>query len=411
MATSSASGVARERIPAGVWMLGGVSLSVALGFGVVAPAIPLFAREYGVGKTAIGLAISAFAFFRFVSALGAGSLVERFGERRMLVLGLLTVAVSSVAAALAPAYPLFVALRGVGGIGSAAFTVSAISLVLRLSPPTMRGRCTNIFQSGFLLGGVVGPGIGGPLTDVDPRMPFFFYGGTLLLAAAVAGFGLRGRDGRRDPAELVAEAAAEQDGEGAGPALTVRAALRHPAYVSALLVSFGTGWTLMGVRNSLFPLYVVEDLARSATFAGIGILVGAAAQAVGLIRAGWFVDAVGRRPATILGSTAATVAILIIVAFPSATGFLAGMVGLGLGAALLGSGPSAIVGDVSAGRAGKTVAVFQMASDIGAMSGPIVAGALADRWGTGPAFYVTAAVLAVGLLAAVRMPETRPGTR
>ena len=388
-------------------MLGGVSLSVALGFGVVAPAIPLFAREYGVGKTAIGLAVSAFAFFRFVSALGAGSLVERFGERRILVLGLLTVAASSVAAAMAPVYPLFVALRGVGGIGSAAFTVSAISLVLRLAPPSMRGRCTNVFQSGFLLGGVVGPGIGGPLTDVDPRMPFFFYGGTLLLAAAVAGFGLRGRDGRADsPATQVADAAADAP----KPTLRVGAALRHPAYVSALLVSFGTGWTLMGVRNSMFPLYVVEDLGRSATFAGIGILVGAAAQAVGLTRAGWLVDTVGRRPATVAGSAAATAAIVCLVVFPSAAGFLAAMVGLGLGASLLGSGPSAIVGDVSAGRAGRTVAVFQMASDIGAMSGPIAAGALADRWGTAPAFYATAAVLAVGLLAAIRMPETRPAT-
>lgn len=404
-----------ERIPPGVWMLGGVSLSVALGFGVMAPAIPLFAREYGVGKTAIGLAISAFAFFRFVSAMGAGRLVERFGERRLLVIGLLTVAVSSVTAALAPVYPLFVALRGIGGIGSAAFSVSAMSLVLRLAPASVRGRSTNVFQSGFLLGGVVGPGIGGPLTDVDPRMPFFFYGVTLVLAAAVAQFGLRGRDGRLVRQDIIDETAAsdraaasgQQPAAGKPPAFSIRDALRHPAYVSALLVSFGTGWTLMGVRNSLFPLYVVEDLGRTATFAGIAILVGAAAQAVGLLRAGWFVDSIGRRPATVAGSAAAVTALVIIDLIDTPAGFLLGMVCLGLGASLLGSGPAAIVGDVAGGRPGPAVALFQMASDVGAMSGPIVAGALADGFGTGSAFAVTAVVLAVGLVAAVRMPETR----
>ena len=48
-------------LPSEVRALVGVAFMVALGFGLVAPAIPLFARQFGVGKTAAGAVISAFA--------------------------------------------------------------------------------------------------------------------------------------------------------------------------------------------------------------------------------------------------------------------------------------------------------------------------------------------------------------
>jgi MFS family permease len=127
-------------LPREVGVLAIVAFVVALGFGVVAPAIPLFARSYGVGTTAVGFAISAFAFFRFVSAFGSGSLVERIGERAVLATGLVVVALATGTAALAGNFPLFVALRAAGGVGSAMFTVAALSLLLRTAPASQRGR-------------------------------------------------------------------------------------------------------------------------------------------------------------------------------------------------------------------------------------------------------------------------------
>lgn len=392
-------------IPGSIWVLTGVAFAVALGFGVVAPAIPLFAREYGVGRTAVGMAISAFAFFRFVSALTAGSLVDRFGERRLLVAGLLTVAITTGTAPLSPNYVGFVALRGIGGVGSAAFTVAATSLVLRLAPQAVRGRAMNRYQSGFLFGGVTGPALGGFLTEISPRVPFFFYGCTLVIAALVALIGLRADDRRRASAKAAAAT---------GPAPgwdDVLLALRHPAYVAAIVVNFGSGWTLFGVRNSLVPLYVVEDLGRSAQLTGIGLLVGAAFQALALLRAGWYADVAGRRPATLLGAVTATVAVGVLALPGHVAAFLVSMALLGLGSALLGSAPSAQVGDLSPRGGGRLVAAFQMSSDIGAVTGPLVVGWLADTAGFQVAFAATAAVLAMGVIAALRMPETGKPTR
>jgi MFS family permease len=64
------------------------------------------------------------------------------------------------------------------------------------------------------------------------------------------------------------------------------------------------------------------------------------------------------------------------------------------------------MGDVVAGRGGTVVAVFQMAGDLGAVLGPIVAGAIADSGGYGPTFAVSAAVCALPVLAIAAAPET-----
>jgi MFS family permease len=65
------------------------------------------------------------------------------------------------------------------------------------------------------------------------------------------------------------------------------------------------------------------------------------------------------------------------------------------------------VGDVVTGRGGTVVAAFQMAADLGAVVGPLVAGGLADSYSFGAAFAATAVVLFLGLAAALASRETR----
>ena len=114
-----------------VVVLSAVAFCVALGFGIVAPALPIFARSFGVSATAASAVISVFALVRLVGATPAGALVDRVGERTTLAWGLAVVAVSSALAGLATTYLQLLVLRGVGGLGSAMFTVSAMSLLLR----------------------------------------------------------------------------------------------------------------------------------------------------------------------------------------------------------------------------------------------------------------------------------------
>lgn len=383
-------------LPREVRVLAVVAFVVALGFGVVAPAIPLFARDFGVGTTAVGLAVSAFAFFRFVSAFGGGSLVERLGERTVLATGLVVVAVTTGLAGLAGSFPVFLALRAVGGVGSAMFTVAALALLLRVSPPTHRGRAAATWQGGFILGGIAGPAAGGLLTELSPRLPFLLYAGTLLVAGAVAMTMLR-----VPPGPAAVDPGPDLD---AGP-VPLSAALRSRVYLAALVANLGVGWVLFGVRNSLVPLYVTEELGRGAAWAGAGLLAGSAAQALGLLRSGRLADTWGRRPSLVLGAALGTGALALLV-LPPVTGlFLVSMAAYGLAASLLASVPAALVGDVSPARGGRVVAVFQMSADLGAVVGPLAAGWLTDVASYQVAFAVSTAVVGAGLAAALALPR------
>jgi dipeptide/tripeptide permease len=107
----------------------------------------------------------------------------------------------------------------------------------------------------------------------------------------------------------------------------------------------------------------------------------------------------------VLGSTLATGSVALLVGPPSTAVFLASMAVFGLGASLLASAPAALVADVSPARGGRVVAVFQMASDLGGILGPLAAGALTDAVDYQLAFGVTAAVLFAGLAAALALPR------
>lgn len=385
-------------LPREVAVLTAVAFSVAVGFGIVAPAIPVFAREFGVGRTAAGAVISAFAFMRLVSALSSGRLVNRIGERLVLATGIGIVAVSSALAGLSQNYTQLLLLRGVGGIGSAMFTVSAMSLLLRVVGPDQRGRATGLWQSGFLLGAIAGPALGGVLTDISTRAPFFVYAGTLAVAGSIGMAYLT-------HTHLHEQEAAQATSPRAP--VTLPSALRVSGYRAALANNFGNGWALFGVRSSLVPLFVVEGLDRSATWTGIGFLFSSAAQGLLLLPAGKFSDSRGRRPAMLIGGAVATTSMLLVTVSESLLVYVVAMTLFGVGSAFLSVAPSAVVGDVVAGRGGTVVAAFQMSADLGAVIGPLLAGWLADEYSFGAAFGATAGVLALGLLSSVAARETR----
>jgi MFS family permease len=283
-------------------------------------------------------------------------------------------------------------LRGVGGIGSAMFTVSAMTLLLRSVDPGRRGRAMSIFHGGFLLGGMTGPAVGGLLALISLTAPFFFYAGTLVVAGVVGLLLLR-----RGRAESVADAQAETR--------PFRAILRDSRFRAACLTNLSSGWTGHGVRSSLVPVLVVEVLDRPASWTGIAFACAAVAQTIALGPAGAFVDSVGRRSAMVGGGLLASASILVVPFAPNVIVLIIALCVFGVAAAFLGTAPAAAVGDAAGGRSGTAVAVFSMCSDLGAIVGPVVAGLLADQFSYGVAFGVSAGLALAAALYALRMPR------
>ncbi len=380
-----------------VAVLSAVAFSVAVGFGIVAPVIPQLARHFGVGRGAAGAVVSVFAGMRLVSALGGGRLVDRFGERLVLASGIAIVAVSSVLAGTAQSYTQFIVMRGAGGVGSAMFTVSALSLILRSVPSDSRGRASGFFSGSFLVGGIAGPGVGALLVPhLGVRGPFFLYAGTLAVAG---GIGLL-----RLPRHVAADP--EDGGDGSPGGVRLRTAIGHPAYQAALAAQFADTWGVLGLRSTLVPLFVIEGLRVEDHWVYLGFLVVAVINVGMLLPAGRFADRRGRRPVLISGLLICAASMVLLALAQSLPGYLAAMAVLGFGSGMLDVSPGAVVGDVLGGRSGQAVAVYQMSGDLGVVIGASAVGVIADGPGFGAAFLVTAGVFVLAGLLAVRAPET-----
>ncbi|MFN8146408.1 MAG: MFS transporter [Candidatus Nanopelagicales bacterium] len=389
-------------LPREVGILSAVAFCVALGFGIVAPAIPIFAQEFHVSAFWASSVISAFALMRLVGALPAGWLVDRTGERTTLIVGLTIVAVSSALAGFSTSFVQLVVLRGIGGLGSAMFTVSALALLLRVAAPEQRGRAAAVWQGGFLLGGIVGPFFGGLVLGISIRLPFFVYAATLGAAVVVVAVTMS-HTHLLDAPEKKAKAARES-----AHWSQLRQALRDRAYVTALSVNLGNGFASFGLRSAIIPLFVVNALHLSPAWVGYGAFASALVQAPLLFVAGPATDTRGRRFALMLGTGITATGFLLLAARESLPWFLVSMAIFGAGAAFLGSGPAAVVGDITGGRReGPIVATFQMMSDVGAVAGPLLAGWIVTATSSYTlAFGVGTVVLVITFLMSATMPET-----
>jgi MFS family permease len=385
-----------------VAILTAVAFTVALGFGIVAPVIPAFARQFGVSVAAAASVISVFALMRVFGALPAGRLVDRFGEPGVMAAGIAVVATSSVLAGFSQSFAELLVLRGSGGVGSALFSISAQALLLGSVPGHQRGRASGLFSGGFLLGGISGPALGGLVAAWSLRAPFFIYGFLLVVPAGLAAVVLRRAPDQR-------RAAARP------PPVRFLAALggavRNPTWRAAASANLADGFAALGVRGALVPLFVREVLHRPPLWTGIGFLLFAALNGAVLIPGGRAADSIGRRPVVVTGCAVSAVGMLMLALLHGPWAFLAALAVAGFGSGLLDVAPAAMIGDIIDRGGGTLVASYQMAGDVGAVTGPVAGGILVDSASYGAAFGLAAAVLGGAALLGLISPETRPGTR
>jgi MFS family permease len=394
--TAAAPPNGTPRIPGEVWVLVAAAFVIAIGFGLISPVLPSLAQSFGVGAFASSVVVSVFAFFRLVFAPAGGSLIARLGERPVYLAGLVIVAVSTGATAFAQDYWQLVLFRGLGGIGSTMFTVSAVALLVRLAPASIRARVSSAYATAFLLGGVGGPVIGGLLGSLGLRVPFLVYAVALLIAAGIVAVFLRNASLRPAPGRPVL------------PSMSVREAWGDSAYRASVGSAFANGWANFGMRNAILPLFAIAVVGKQPWVAGMALAVFAAGNAAGLAIAGRRADRIGRKPFILSGliisgvATAATglaqdLMVLVIVCVVA-----------GIGAGALNPAQQASLADV-VGRernGGPALAAFQMSQDLGSIVGPMIAGLLVDRGSYPLAFGVTGAITLLAAIPWIRARET-----
>lgn len=398
------SGVAAPavKLPREIRVLVAAAFLIAIGFGIVAPVLPQFAQSFHVSVGAAAVVVSVFAFTRLLFAPLSGVLVEKLGERRTYILGILIVAASSAACAFAQNYWQLLLFRGLGGIGSTMFTVSAMGLLIRLAPPQARGKVSSLYAGSFLLGNITGPAAGGLLAGFGLQLPFLVYAGALLLVALLVATQLPAVTALPKQASTTATPP-KQD------ALPLRTALGIPAYRAVLTSSFANGWSAFGIRMALVPLFATAALGAGPEVAGISLAVFAIGTGVALVFSGKLADTWGRKPMILLGLAVNGIGMGVLGFTGDVLWFFVVSAIAGLGSGLMGPAQQATVADVIGNErsGGKVLATFQMSSDFGAIIGPIAAGYLVDAFSYGVAFSMATAVSLVAVLFWLPASETQ----
>lgn len=379
-------------LPRTAWVLSLAGFLVAVGFGVVIPVLTPFARTLGASSFQVGLVVSGFAAVRLVTSPFATRIGHAIGERNTITLGMLIVAASTFGTALAPSITAMLVVRSAGGFGSAIFTVAAMNLLLSTTPENLRGRASGIYQGGFLLGSMGGPAVGGLLALISLTAPFYFY---VVMLVVAAGFTL---------AMLPPRAVAIAPTSHRTPPRFLHV-IRDIRYQAACVTGFGQGWMGHGVRSAIIPIFVTEALLMETAWTGIAFAIAAVFQTAALLPAGNATDRRGRKPVMIAAGLITGLSTLALTMADNIWVLILLLSLFGVGAAMQGTAPTAAVGDATMGRGGLSVAAFSMVIDVGAIIGPLVAGALLDAYSFDLVFLISGIILLTGSVAALFIPK------
>ncbi len=446
------------------WALGLASVAsfmVVLDLLVVATALSTIRRDLGASIAELEWTVNAYTLSFAVLLMTAAVLGDRFGRRRLFAAGLGLFAAASAACAVAPSAGALIAARAVQGAGAALVMPLGLALLNSAFPPQRRGWAMGIFGGVTGLAALVGPVLGGAITQ-GIAWPWIFWINVPigLIAAALAL--------TRLPESYGPRAALDLPGLGLGTAAAL-------GLVWGLVRGNAAGWTSpevtaafaagalaavafilreVSTRAPMLPLRLFRSRSFSAGGAAVFFLnasltgavffmaqfqqvaLGQGPLAAGLRllpwgvtpfliapRAGALADRIGERPLIISGLLlqAAGLAWIAGIAAPGVAypALIAPMVVSGFGFSLaVPAVTKAVVSSAAAGDIGKASGAFSTMRQLGGCFGVAIvaavfaaagsyASARAFSDGFAPAMWVAAALSLAGAAAGLALPRRR----
>lgn len=364
-----------------------------MGVSIISPVLPSYGLSFGVSLALVGLLISAFAVARVLLDMPAGLFSARYGMRRFMLLGLATIAISSLMAGVAVNYYMLLAARIFEGVGSALYTTTSITVVSQLAPPESRGAHLSFYLSTFLLGTSFGPAIGGfASVRFGLSAPFIVYG--LCAAASFFLVLVAVRDVR--PASVSVEKISLRQ---LGRLLT------RFDLMAINLATFAIFVTRQGILNTIVPLYAKYNLGIDEGLLGIVLTLSAVCNLIMMVAAGRMTDLYGRKPFLIGALVLLAALTLVLPLAQDVLGFVILLMLMGLSIGL--SGPiAAWVTDVTEPKdLGAAMGLFRTIGDLGFVIAPVALASLAGDAGGSVGFAPF--LLAGGVILVLSLPLLR----
>jgi MFS transporter, DHA1 family, tetracycline resistance protein len=159
-----------------------------IGFGIVIPILPYYVKSFGVGALETTLMFSTFSFFAFLSSPFLGSISDKVGRRPVLIISIISTAIGWFVFAGANSVLLLFLGRIIDGAAAGNFTTAQSYLVDISKNEQERTSNLGLIGATFGIGFIIGPIMGGVLSNISHSFPFWVAGGLALVNSISAYF-------------------------------------------------------------------------------------------------------------------------------------------------------------------------------------------------------------------------------
>lgn len=373
--------------------------------------LPVLARdEFGIASKTVAVSfIATFGLAKALSNLVAGPLSERFSRRSILIAGWLFGLPVPIMIIFAPSWSWIVAANALLGVNQGLAWSMTVNMKVDLAGPERRGLALGLNESAGYLSVAAAAFLSGVIADSYGLRPEPWY-----LGIGFAGCGLAlSALFIRDTAAFVrieskATTASRQPSLGRSFA---RGSWRDRHLTGISQAGFVNNLN-DGLAWGIFPLFFAShslSLDRVAVLAAVYPLMWGGLQ----LATGWLSDIAGRKPLIVAGMLLQAVAIAAVGVGDGFASWLAALIVLGIGTAMVYPALLAAAGDAVHPKDRATaLGVYRFWRDAGAIGGALVAGALADAFGFEIAIQVVAGLTAAsGVVAAWMVQQPRHAPR
>ena len=366
---------------------------VTVGFGIIFPIMPFFAKNIGATPADIGIIFGLFALMQFLASPFWGQLSDQFGRRPIFLIGLVGFGLSFVMFGLAESLGVIYLARILGGLLSAAVVPAAMAYVADSTDPHQRARWMGLMGAAMSLGFILGPALGGLAGDINLSLPFFIAAGFTFLVAIFAYFFLpesRRALGKTSP--LGSRVNQE--------AFTKLFTLLRTSSRSVLIAGFLSSIS-MTILFATIALYAEAKFGFDQGNVGIFFVVFAGFGALGQgLLVNPLIRKFGEAKVISTGLIVSAVGFLLILLSVDMYSWLILSIPLSLGSAVVGPAMlSWISRRNSPSEQGTVMGVFNSYQSLGRVVGPLAGGALFDIAGADIPLILAAIVLIASVLA------------
>lgn len=357
------------------------------GVGIVIPLLPVYAHDLGASGVYIGLIFGAFSLSRTFFLPYFGRLSDKKGRKPLIVAGLFSYALLSVAFILSNRVETLIAIRFIQGIASAMIIPVVQAYVGDITPEGSEGLLMGMFNMSLFFGLSVGPLIGGVINDRFSLAASFLSMGFLALVGFFLSF------------LLLPPTRSEQVVRNGRPPTEWKKILSDRTIAGLFLFRF-TFTVCIGIIWGFLPILADSEYALSSSSIGMLIMLGVFISGAIQTPMGALADRVNKKIMVIMGGIVTAYAVFSYQLASDFWDLILSSIIFGLGGGI--SMPALMAIAVSKGNQigamGSIMALLTMGHSLGMLTGSFLAGLMMDIFQLRQTFLLGGIIMAIGVL-------------